>query len=77
MIYIPGQSPSVATDVGSLILWMQTELERVSALSRVQEEDIAAAATTGGGSTGIWDLDELNASAVYTASTFILEEGAA
>jgi hypothetical protein len=50
------------------------ELERVSALSRVQEEEISAAGT---GTGTPWDFDELNATAVYTVGTIDLEEGAA
>ncbi|CAB4146433.1 hypothetical protein UFOVP1008_2 [uncultured Caudovirales phage] len=59
MIYIPGQTPSVLTGADDLILWVQTELERISALSRIQEEDIAAAGSGSGTVTGVrWDLDE-------------------
>lgn len=74
MIYIPGQPPELQTAIPDLIRWVQMELERVSALSRVQEEEIAAAA---GPTVGLWDFDELNAAAVYTAGTVSLEEGSA
>lgn len=59
MIYIPGQPPELQTTTPDLIRWVQTELERVSALSRIQEEDIAAAAAGTGTTAGVrWDLDE-------------------
>ncbi len=70
MIYIPGQPPSLQTGTPDLIRWVQQELERVSALSRLTEEEIAAA-----GSGAPWDFDELNATAVYTVGTVDLEEG--
>jgi hypothetical protein len=93
MIYIPGQPPELQTTTPELIRWVQTELERVSALSRIQEEDIAEAATTGSGATvrwdldecysttgamlAVWDIDELNAVVAYTTGTMRFEEGAA
>lgn len=73
MIYIPGQPPELQTTTPDLIRWVQMELERVSALSRIQEEDISAASA--GGTP--WDFDELNAAAVYTVGTFDFEEGTA
>jgi hypothetical protein len=92
VIYIPGQPPELQTTTPDLIRWVQTELERVSALSRIQEEDISAAAagtTTGvrwdldecyattGALIPVWSIDELNATAVYTAGTVRFEEGSA
>lgn len=59
MIYIPGQPPDIQTETPDLIRWVQMELERISALSRLQEEDIAAAGSGSGATTGVrWDLDE-------------------
>ncbi len=93
MIYIPGQPPSLQTGTPDLIRWVQQELERVSALSRLTEEAIAAAGTGGGGTTArwdldecyattgalvpVWDIDELNASAAYTNGTVRFVEGSA
>ena len=58
MIYIPGQPPELQVATSDVIRWVQMELERVSALSRIQEEDIAAAAAGTGTTTGVrWDLD--------------------
>jgi hypothetical protein len=89
VIYIPGQPPELQTTTPDLIRWVQTELERVSALSRVQEENISAAAAAAGtvrwdldecyATTGalipVWSIDELNATAVYTTGTVRFEEG--